>query len=97
MDTLRLFGKGTDQREHRDDQNLLQGSCLFGKFAQQSVTSVFDRTLFLSTLSKVGARQAPKRHIQGTAGEPVGTGECRVQAARTRLEMGIAFATQRRG
>jgi len=35
IDALRLLAKGTDPREHRDDQKRCKGSRLFGEFAEE--------------------------------------------------------------
>ncbi len=58
IDALRLLAKGTDPREHRDDQKRREGSRLFGEFAEEW------RQTYETGLKHKAARNKLKRIVQ---------------------------------
>jgi integrase len=58
IDALRLLAKGTDPRDHRDDQNRTQGSRLFGEFAEEW------RQTYETGLKHKAARNKLRRIVQ---------------------------------
>jgi integrase len=58
IDALRLLAKGTDPREHRDDQKRREGSRVFGEFAEEW------RQTYETGLKHSAARNKLKRIVQ---------------------------------